>query len=124
VIVVVTGSRFKNATPEKRKIAQGRVWNRIAALPRDVFLVTGGARGVDTWAERARVAQHRDGTVMPAKWRVNGVYNPVAGFERNRRMLDLNPEFVLSFWDGISTGTLDTMEEAKRRGITVEVDVI
>jgi len=36
-------------------------------------------------------------------------------------MLDWEPELVLAFWDGRSTGTEHTITEANRRGIPVEV---
>jgi hypothetical protein len=38
-------------------------------------------------------------------------------------MLDLNPELVIAFHENISNskGTIDTVTEAKRRGIPVEV---
>lgn len=44
-----------------------------------------------------------------------------AGPERNRRMLDQQPDLVLAFQRNGSRGTQDTIDEARRRGIPVEV---
>jgi len=56
-------------------------------------------------------------SMMPAMWRNgNG-----AGHARNRAMLDLRPDLVISFQRNGSRGTQGTIDEARRRGIDVEV---
>lgn len=54
----------------------------------------------------------------PADWRGQGAR---AGILRNLAMLEWEPELVLAFWDGRSTGTAHTIREARRRRIPVEV---
>jgi hypothetical protein len=36
-------------------------------------------------------------------------------------MLNGSPDLVIAFWDGESRGTRHTIDEAKRRGIPVEI---
>jgi hypothetical protein len=57
---------------------------------------------------------------VPANW---GAFGRKAGPIRNRQMLDLKPDLVIAFHDNLteSRGTADTVREAKRRGIPVEV---
>jgi hypothetical protein len=98
-------------------------------------VIAGGARGVDKHAivearrlrwpwheEKAnwevtedtppeRIRRRRDGTL----------YDCLAGFERNLRMLDMEPDRVLAFqWAG-SSGTQHTIENARERGIKTYV---
>jgi predicted Rossmann-fold nucleotide-binding protein len=122
-VVVVCGSRYKDADGQTRLRAHIAVREIIRKLPLDTLVITGGAPGVDTWAHGAAVLRGLSTKRMPAKWRENGVYNPSAGFERDRLMLDEQPDEVKAVWDGSSTGTADTLSEARRRGIPVEVIV-
>ena len=54
-------------------------------------------------------------------WRAGGHYNPHAGFDRNLLMLDQEPELVIAFWDGLSTGTKHTLAAARKRDIPIEI---
>lgn len=54
----------------------------------------------------------------PADWERYGLS---AGRRRNRAMLDRCPDLVLAFQRNGSRGTADTIAEARRRGIEVEV---
>ncbi len=101
----------------------GSVDARLDQLPEGVVINVGGARGVDTIAERwgyRGLGSGRCGgvTVSPANWHIHGKR---AGIVRNLHMLDQEPDLVLAFWDATSAGTRHTIEEARRRGITVEV---
>lgn len=69
-------------------------------------LITGGARGVDTWA--AEAWEEATGTkdnliVIPADW---DRYGKAAGFIRNVRIVKL-ADFVTVFWSKLSSGSLD-----------------
>lgn len=59
--------------------------------------------------------------VYPADWGEGEEFNSQAGFERNLRMLDQDPELVIAFWDGRSAGTKHTLDGARRKQIPVEV---
>ena len=56
--------------------------------------------------------------VSAPKWEI---YGRSAGALRNRAMLDLKPDLVLAFRVAMSSGTTDCIDEARMRGIPVEV---
>ncbi len=81
-------------------------------------LVSGGAQGADKLAERYAAENDLLIEVLKPVWRVNGVYNHRAGLERNSDIV-ARADLVMAFWDGVSTGTRDTITKAERRGIEV-----
>jgi len=84
-------------------------------------LIVGGARGADKITEHLG---HMFGASIPQVYRADwSKYGNAAGPIRNREMLDQNPELVLAFHDDLdhSKGTRDTVTEAKRRGIKVQL---
>jgi YspA, cpYpsA-related SLOG family len=105
-----------------RSWTNGRaIRHRLRELPSGSTIVSGGARGADQIAATVARSLGFEVVELQANWRPDGRYNPRAGFERNSAMLDLRPDLVLAFWDGESTGTADTLEKARRRGIATEV---
>lgn len=97
-----------------------RIGARIAELPNGTVVIHGGARGADL-----RSASYALGRGLftarvdcfSSHWTK---YGNQAGFLRNAAMLDLNPDLVIAF--SLDTpGTQNTIEEARRRGIEVEV---
>lgn len=98
-------------------------------------IISGGARGVDRHAiavaKRLCWPWHEE----PADWRVKPdtpphqirrrsdgtLYDCMAGFDRNLRMLDMQPDLVLAFRWGCSRGTQHTIDNAHKRGIDVQV---
>lgn len=108
--VLVCGSRdFSRPT----WIAQ-----RLVKLPRGSEVIHGDARGADRTAALFARSFGLKETAYPADWRGKGRR---AGIIRNLEMLDQKPDLVIAFWDGRSTGTKHTMDEAQRRGIPLEV---
>ena len=98
-------------------------------------IISGGARGVDRHsiaeAKRLRWPWHEekaDWDVKPdtpthriGRRRDGGTYDRLAGYERNLRMLDMNPDLVLAFrWHG-SNGSGHLIENALKRGIPTQV---
>ena len=57
---------------------------------------------------------------FPADW---DTYGKQAGFIRNIQMLDEKPDLVIAFQKNASRGTQHTINEARKRGIPVEVIV-
>lgn len=108
---------------------------RLALLPRGAVVIHGAARGADSLAASVCHALGIDERPFPADWRVKPdtphwrvrerrdgtLYDVAAGFARNRVMLDERPELVIAFQVNGSSGTQDTIDEARRRGIPVEV---
>jgi len=84
----------------------------------DVTVISGGARGSDAIAHRVAKMLGCRTMTFRAQWERDG---RAAGILRNVRMLDQAPDLVLAFWDGKSRGTKHTIDEARRRGIPVEI---
>lgn len=110
--IAIVGSRA-SAQPE-------RIRAYVNALPADTVIVSGGAVGADTVAAdaaRARGLQVIEYVVTPAEWRRLG---KAAGMMRNVKIVNAADELV-AFWDGVSSGTLDSIRKARKRGIRVTV---
>ena len=93
------------------------VTDYVARLPADTVIVSGGARGVDSWAERAARARGLAVEIFPANWTA---YGKRAGYVRNAEIVKASDR-VVAFWDGESRGTAHTMECAKHYGKPLEV---
>jgi hypothetical protein len=99
-------------------------WRRIAFrlmdLPVHSTIIHGGARGADSIA--AEHAERMGHTVLPPFLpdyeRFGRAWAPKA---RNLLMLEQKPDLVIAFQRNGSRGTQHTIDEARRRGIAVEV---
>lgn len=114
-----------DSRPQRVLVTGSREWNHptwigraLAKLPRGSEVIHGGARGADTFAGIYARALGLKETVYPADWRGKGKR---AGILRNLAMLDTHPDLVLAFWVDGSTGTKHTIDEARKRGITVHL---
>lgn len=107
---IVTGSRRWN---DRTKIV-----NRLADLPPDTTVVHGGARGADSIAHQEAQKLGLLVEVHKADWER---YGKPAGLIRNHKMAEMGADLCLAFLRDNSTGTLHMVEEARRRGIPVEV---
>lgn len=110
--VVVCGSRGW-----RRPDLIGR---RLRRLPTNTVVWHGDCpEGADLHAAMHCVAIGLEQRPIPADWKRHGLQ---AGPIRNRRLLDeARPSLVIAFWDGTSPGTGDMIDEARRRGIEVEI---
>ena len=81
----------------------------------DVTIVHGAAKGADSLAGEYAKTRNYDVEEYPADWDKHG---KIAGFVRNQEMVDSNPDIVIAFWDGVSKGTKDTINKAKKKKIT------
>lgn len=110
--VLVCGSRNWN-DPVKIK-------DRLSKLPPDTLIISGAARGADTMAFLVARSLGLKVQEFKADWDKHGL---MAGPIRNRKMLDEKPDLVIAFHEDLaeSLGTKDTVNEAGRRGIPVEV---
>ena len=84
------------------------------------LVIEGDAKGADKIAGQAARELGIPVQIFPANW---ARFGAAAGPIRNRQMLDEKPDLVVAFHDHISEsrGTADTIKEAKRRGIPVEL---
>lgn len=77
---------------------------------RPIWIYGGGAPGVDDMAEDFALDNGYHFERFDADWDKLG---PAAGFIRNQKLAE-SVEWVLSFWDGKSSGTLDMRERSMR----------
>lgn len=95
-----------------------KVFERFSKLPQDTLIISGGADGADSLAELAAMEYHFPINVVKPDWEKHG---RAAGPIRNIQMLDMNPDLVIAFYDGVSRGTAHTIKEATKRNIAVEI---
>jgi YspA, cpYpsA-related SLOG family len=87
-----------------------------ALSPGDV-VVSGGARGVDSRAERRARARGLEVVIIPADWDRHG---RSAGFKRNHDIIAA-ADRVAAFWDGTSRGTAHSIQLARKAGKRVDI---
>jgi len=94
-------------------------------------IVSGGASGADSLAERFAKEHNIPIKIFKADWqdfsepcviKVNnfGKYNALAGHKRNEKVVS-DVDVVIAFWDGKSSGTKDAIKKAESKGITVTI---
>jgi hypothetical protein len=89
----------------------------VAALPDASLVVSGGAAGVDTWAEQAARDRGLKTLVFHANWEDLG---RKAGPIRNAEVI-ANADEVVAFWDGESRGTLNALVQARDAGLPITI---
>jgi predicted Rossmann fold nucleotide-binding protein DprA/Smf involved in DNA uptake len=90
---------------------------RLMARDPKLVIVSGGARGPDSWAETEARRHSVPVDIIPADWDTHGRR---AGILRNSTIV-ARSERVIAFWDGKSNGTMDTVRKAKAQGKKVVV---
>lgn len=113
----------------KTIIAGSRSFERHANLPRLIAdavecsdfevteVVSGCARGIDTAGEAWAAAHGIPIRRFPADW---GRHGRAAGPMRNAEMARYAQALIV-IWDGVSRGTKNMIETAKREGLPVHV---
>jgi hypothetical protein len=119
--VCVTGDRdWQHSNPVHTSVVQEALDDvaTYVAMPHEVTLIHGAARGVDSIA--AKVAEQLGFRVVPfpAEW---DKYGRAAGPIRNERMVTWPPDLVLAFHDNLaaSKGTRDMVQQAIRARVPV-----
>lgn len=113
--VAIVGSR--------RGISRSDVVAYVDSLPPGTIVVSGGASGVDSWAQEAAVQQKR--MAPPEVIRPdysNAVTPKLAPLYRNWEIARACDRMV-AFWDGYSSGTAHAVACALSLGKPVEVRV-
>lgn len=101
--ILVTGAR-DFAYPEVTR-ATLEVAHQLLAMPKDVVLVHGAARGLDTAAEQAGRSLGWAIEAYPAYWKTHGGCRckdtsnrcGFAGYRRNNEMIELGADLVIAF---------------------------
>lgn len=102
--IAVVGSRhFQNAD---------LVTKFIASLDDSAIVLSGGAQGVDTMAERCARQRSLKVEIFTADWER---YGSKAGPMRNARIV-AEADKVVAFWDGKSRGTLNSVVQMVESG--------
>lgn len=86
----------------------------MAKLPKPSVIVSGGARGADSLGKQYADEHGVQTLIFPAVWRPEGEDGPVdkgAGMKRNTDIIK-SADAVLAFWDGDSTGTIDSINKS------------
>lgn len=94
---------------------------RLYAIERISEIVSGGATGADSLAERFAKKHSIKLRVFEPQTRRYGSFN-AAAHRRNQQIVNECDELV-AFWDGRSPGTKSTLDKARRRGIPVHIIV-
>ncbi len=81
------------------------------------MLVSGNAKGPDKLAERWAFERRCSADVYPANWVKHG---KSAGPLRNELMAS-KADALVAFWDGVSPGTRDMIERARKHKLKVAV---
>lgn len=76
----------------------------------EIRIVTGGAKGVDTLAERYADEMNYEKLIIKPEW---SRYGKGAGIIRNKEIIK-NADMIIAFWDGKSPGTKHSIERAKK----------
>lgn len=88
--IAVVGSReFKNYKQLEQEIDE--------RYTEGDWLVSGGALGADSMAQRYAKEKGIPILIIYPRWRVNGVYDAGAGFKRNKEIVE-NSDIVLAFY--------------------------
>jgi hypothetical protein len=89
----------------------------VLQLADSALVVSGGARGVDSWAVEAAIQRGLETAVFEADWDQHGNR---AGPIRNAEIVAYADRLV-AFWDGRSRGTLNTVLLANDRRLPISI---
>ncbi len=115
--VAIVGSRPSDNPSANAKVREA-VHAYVASLPADTVIVSGGANGVDSWAEEAAIKRGLNTLIFKPDWKAFG---KSAGFIRNRHIVNA-AEQVVAFWDGYSKGTKHSIDLAQAQGKLVLIN--
>lgn len=121
--IAIVGSRnFKCRETFKAIMLQ---WNNLELVYSDiekkclrpVSFISGGAIGVDTWAEEFAASHAYDIKVIKPEWEK---YGKKAGFLRNALIIK-EAQMIIAFWDGKSKGTKHSIDLAIKEGKPIDI---
>lgn len=96
------------------KSVQGFVNRYVTGLPKDTEVVSGGATGVDSWADTAaRKRTLKVTEFKPDYARYNGKLAPLKRNEEIVKYCDI----LVAFWNGRSKGTKYTLDKASSQHV-------
>lgn len=126
--VAVVGSRIPLIEEEPPEVnwpmlvlrweVRTEIFALVESLPPDTVIISGGANGPDSYAEKAaRKFLKRAPLIYRANWKEQGNN---AGFRRNQQIAEDCDE-LHAWWDGQSRGTQHTIRLARKIGRIVTI---
>ena len=124
--VLVCGGRTYGLSKEERDMIYNVLYEKLCPTPegtapneswlppKDLHLISGGAKGVDSVAVDWAIVNWVQFTEVNAEWTK---YGKAAGHIRNTEMLKLDPDLVIAFPGG--RGTADKVAQAKKANVKV-----
>lgn len=117
--VAIVGSRHFESE-EVAKAWEGVVRGYVKRLPQGTVVISGGAAGVDSWAEDEAKKRGLAVTVfpvdkrgLPVDDRERKIEFAKRAYARNQKIVD-EADILVAFWNGKSGGTADTLARARR----------
>ena len=114
--VIIAGTRYFNDYSLLKETANRLLADKITA-GYSIVIVSGGCAGADLLGERYAKENGYSIDRYPAEWKE---YGKKAGIMRNAVMAD-NADALIAYWDGISRGTKNMIDEARKRGLAVRI---
>lgn len=114
--LLITGSR----TWTNRAVIRDALrawWDSTGRDPAAILVSGKCAKGADKICEEVWAHNGLALELHPAVWRPGGVYNPGAGYDRNKAMVDTNPDHIIAFIMDKSGGASHCLRYAQRKGI-------
>lgn len=105
--LLIAGSRGAHMSMEAIDSVFASLMNGFPDVDEPLIVVTGGARGADTYGDDWARAKGHISEIHKADW---DKYGKRAGYIRNQEMVDSGINFAIIFWDGKSRGTANTMK--------------
>ncbi len=99
------------------RLFQSVMWRLRSADGNITRLVSGGASGADTLAQRYSMVYNIPIKVFYPDWKT---YGKAAGPIRNKLIVQAS-DFVVAFWDHVSRGTLSSINLAKSFGKPIHI---
>lgn len=104
--IAIVGSRsFKDYELLKNEVENFIAVNAL----KQILIVSGGAKGADALAEKFASEKGYGTLIFLPEWEK---YGRGACSVRNTQIIE-NADVVFAFWDGISTGTKDSIDKAQ-----------
>ena len=129
--IAIVGSRTFNDYDLLKETFLEFLRNRNIKI-NDIHIISGGAKGADSLAEKFAIEFKLQKTIYIADWydlsktpcvvkeKGGTKYNSLAGFNRNNLIVK-NSDIIFAFHDGQSKGTKDTIAKAEKKGKNLAV---
>jgi hypothetical protein len=114
-VIVCGGRDFQDKEFCFRKL------DEIISPLKDIEIVSGNAKGVDSFGEEYALKKGLKLSIFKADWKK---YGRAAGPIRNREMYHYALEdkpMIIAFWDGLSKGTKNMIDVASKDGADIHI---